>query len=408
MKKVAFLFPGVGSQYVGMSQSLYDNFNVFKETIREASDILKLDIPGMTFSPGNKKELDTLENAQCTILAFSTATYRVFMEEVGIEPHYCMGHSLGEYSALCCAGAIQFPDALSLVKQRGLIVKEVSAGIEGTMMWVINLDIDIVETLCRETSKQGQAVHVSAFDSPTQCSISGHTDVLMTIARELEKKGAIVYPLKLSGPFHSPLMSEAAEKMRSILDQYNYNQLKYPVIANRNAQPYKNADIIIDNLSQQLTSPIRWQASIQYLLAQDVEIAIEIGPKNVLKFLMPKNTDKILTFTTDNQKDLDLISKELILQEKDYLEIIGKCLGAAVSTKNRNDNETEYEENVIKPYRKIESFYNKFVSNGQKPDKNHVKDALHMLQTILAAKKVPPQEQEYWLNRIIGDKIFSF
>jgi [acyl-carrier-protein] S-malonyltransferase len=272
---------------------------------------------------------------------------------------------------------------------------------------VINLDIEIVQQVCREKTATGENIYISAYDSPTQCSISGHTDILMKTARELEKKGAIVYPLKLNGPFHSPLMQSAADKMKSILEQYNYIQPQYQVIANRNAQPYENAESVVENLSLQLISPIRWQASIQYLLDQGVEIAVEIGPKNVLKFLMPKNTDKILTFTTDNQKDLDLIREDLLIPPKDYTQIIGKCLGAAVSTKNRNDDNKEYEENVIKPYRKIEAYYNKFVSNEEKPNKDHVKEALNVLKIILATKKVPQQEQDFWINRVFGNKVLS-
>ncbi len=408
MEKLAFLFPGVGAQYVGMSKSLYKNFKIFKETIEEASDVLQLDLHDMCFLKENKERLDRLENAQSALLAFSIATHRVFMQEIGIEPHYCMGHSLGEYSALCCSGAIQFPNALRLVKERGAIVNEVAAGINGTMAWIINLDTKIVETFCKEASKEGQEVYVSAYDSPTQTSISGHSDVLMKVARELEKKGAIVYPLKLNGPFHSPLMKEAAEEMRTILGQYAYKAPKYPVIANRNAMPYEGKEHITDNLSLQLISPIRWKASIEYLLVQGVGIGIEIGPKNVLKFLMAKNTDAIRTYTTDNINDLDLIRHELVIGEEEYLHIIGKCLGAAVSTKNRNNNKDEYEQYVVKPYRKIEAMYRELQSNGMEVGKDEVKDAMEMLHAIMAAKKVPEQEQKYWFDRIFGNKIVSF
>jgi [acyl-carrier-protein] S-malonyltransferase len=408
MKKIAFLFPGVGSQYVGMNKTLYDNFKIFKETIEEAGDILKKDFISLCFSKDKKEELDRLEIAQLILLTFSTAAYRVYMQEIGIQPHYCMGHSLGEYSALCSAGVIQFPDALELVQQRGLILKEVSAGIEGTMMWVINLDSKIVEDLCQQASKPGQEIYVSAFDSPNQTSISGHTDVLMKTAKELEQKGAIVYPLKLSGPFHSPLMKEASKRMKAVLRQYEYKNPKYPVVANRNALPYTDAESVVDNLSLQLISPISWRASVEFLLQQEVEIAIEIGPKNVLKFLMAKNTDAIQVYTTDNQKDLELINNELLVKEDEYLRIIGKCLGAAVSTKNRNDDAEEYEQKVIKPYRRIESFYKEFTEKGKSPGKDHVKEAIEILGSILLAKKVPQQEYNYWTENVLGNKFINF
>lgn len=408
MKKIAFLFPGVGSQYVGMSKTLYDNFKIFKETIQEAGDILKKDFASLSFSKDKKEELDRFDIAQLTLLTFSTAAYRVYMQEIGIQPQYCMGHSLGEYSALCSAGVIQFPDALELVQQRGLILKEVSAGIDGTMMWVINLDSKIVEEVCQEASKPGQEIYVSAHDSPNQTSISGHTDVLMKTAKELEQKGAIVYPLKLSGPFHSPLMKEASEKMTAVLQHYKYKNPQYPVIANRNAQLYTDAESVVDNLSLQLISPISWRASVEFLLEQEVKIAIEIGPKNVLKFLMAKNTDAIRVYTTDNQKDLELIRNELLVKEDEYLKIIGKCLGAAVSTKNRNDNAEEYEQKVIKPYRRIESVYKEFTEKSETPGKDHVKEAIETLGSILLAKKVPQQEYNYWTENVLGNKFINF
>lgn len=411
-KKIAFLFPGVGSQYIGMSKSLFDNFKIFKETIEEAGDVLKMDLPGICFAPGNKAELDKLENAQAILAAFSIASYRVYMQEIGIPPLFCMGHSLGEYSALCSAGVMKFPDALKLVRERGAAVSETAAGIAGTMMWVINLDINVLEDVCRDADASmkagGQEVYISAYDSPTQASISGHTDALMKTARVLEQKGAIVYPLKLSGPFHCPLMKGAAEKMKGILRQYRFETPAYTVIANRDALPYKDAESVIDNLSIQLISPIRWRASIEYLLQQGVDIAVEMGPKNVLKFLMQKNTDAIRVFTTDNDRDLEALRGELLVPEEEYLKVIGKCLGAAVSTKNRNDSEAEYQERVIKPYRKIEAFYNECVAKNGRPGKEDVKEAVQTLRAILEAKKVPRQEHGFWISRVLGNKMLNF
>jgi len=192
MKKIVFLFPGVGSQHVGMGKPLYDDFNVFRETMEEAGDVLGMDMTELCFSPGKKKELDRLGNAQLALVAVSVATFRVYTREIGTRPLFCMGHSLGEYSALCCAGVIPFPEVLKLVKERGTIVNETAAGIDGTMAWVINLDGKVVERVCRETLKKGREVYVSAYDSPHQTSISGVTEALMTTARELEKEGAIV------------------------------------------------------------------------------------------------------------------------------------------------------------------------------------------------------------------------
>ncbi len=407
MKTMAFLFPGVGSQYVGMGRSLYDSFKIFKETIEEAGDILKLEMSELFFSPARQAELDQLENAQSALLAASIAVYRVFKQEIGLQPHYCMGHSLGEYSALCAAGVIPFADALRLVRQRGLIVNEVSAALDGTMAWVVNLDWQVVDKLCRQRSRRGEEVYVSAYDSPSQTSISGHTGALMSTARELEKEGAIVYPLKLSGPFHCPLMQGAAEKMVAVLKEYKYEEPQYPVIANRQARPYDGGASVVDNLSQQLISPIRWQASLNYLIQQGVEIAVEMGPKNVLKFLVRKNTSAIHTYITDKSQDLQSIQAELVLKEGEYLRTIGKCLGAAVGTRNRRGGGEAYEREVVAPYRKMETLFQELRSGGSQPRPQHVRDAVRLLQLILVAKRVPQQEQAYWLNHVYGGKLLK-
>lgn len=311
MTKIAFMFPGVGSEYAGMGKSFYENFKVVRNTVEEASDILNFDLAEICFDPSKEKELKKLGNAQVSLLTLSIAVYRVYMKEIGIQPHFCAGYSLGEYSALCSAGAIEFPEALKLVRERGRIINEVASLIDGTMAWVINLESKLVETVCEKFSEDGKQVFVSAYDTPTQVSISGHTDPLMKAARELEKKG-IVYPLRLSGPFHCPLMKEAAEQMKSILEKFAYRSPTCPVIANQNVQPYTDPESVIINLSLQLIKPISWKTTVEYFLEQEVDIAIEMGPKNVLKFILEKNTHEIKTYTMDNNKDLDEIKKSLL------------------------------------------------------------------------------------------------
>lgn len=317
MKKIAFMFPGVGSQYVGMGKSLYDNFKLVRHTFEEAGEVLEVDMPKMCFDSCQKDKLAKLENAQASLLTLSVATSRVYMKEIGMNPYLCAGYSLGEYSALCCAGVIDFPEALRLVKERGLIINETASTIDGTMAWVINLDSKIVEEVCEEISGNGKEVFVSAYDTPTQVSISGHTAPLMEAARKLEKKG-IVYPLRLSGPFHCPLMSDAAEKMKSVLRKFQYHESTCPVIANQNVQAYTGSEDVPNNLSLQLIRPIHWRATIEYFLNREVEIAIEIGPKNVLKFLVQKNNTAIKAYTLDNDKDLKEITELLVAANETF------------------------------------------------------------------------------------------
>ena len=305
MSRKVLIFPGVGSHHVGMGKEFYQNFQVVRDTFEEASEVLKVDMAAMCFSVENAEKLNRLENSQTALLTLSTATYKIYMKEVGEIPAYSMGHSLGEYSALCCAGIVQFPETLKLVKERSRILNEVAFTMDGIMAWVINLDNKIVENVCKQEREHGHQVYVSAYDAPKQSSISGTKEAVMQVGRKLEKEGAIVYPLKLSGPFHSPLMEQAAEKFKAILLGYTFSSPIYPVIANYNARPYNDKNCLADCLSLQLIHPIRWQASVDFILKQGIEIAIELGPDRVLKHLMKNNTDKVLPFSLNNMKDLD-------------------------------------------------------------------------------------------------------
>lgn len=309
MKHILFMFPGVGSQHTGMGKEFFENYKVVGKTFEEAGDILKDDLVKMCFSDKEKERLSMLENSQIALLTVSIAIFRVYMEEVGEVPQYCLGHSLGEYSALCCAGVMSFPDALRIVKERGKILADVAAGRNGIMAWVINLDNKIVEAVCAESRDEGKEVYVSAYDAPAQSTISGPKEIVIETGRKLEKKGAIVYPLKLTGPFHSPFMKSAAAQLKLILGQYRYSRPVFPVIANHNAKLYESENSVVDSLSLQLINPIRWQDSVGYLLNRGIDMAIELGPDKVLKHLMRNNTDLIRGFSLGNMDDLKLIKE---------------------------------------------------------------------------------------------------
>jgi [acyl-carrier-protein] S-malonyltransferase len=312
MEKRALVYPGVGSQQIGMGKDFFDTYPQVKETFEEAGDVLGIDMAALCFDDANKDELARLERSQAALVTVGYATAQVYKQEIGITPEYCMGHSLGEYSALCGAGVIRFRDALEIVKVRGEILTGVAQRQDGLMAWVINLDKVIVQQVCDESREKGIDVYISAYDAPTQTSISGPKEQVISVGRELEKNGAIVYPLKLSGPFHSPLMEEAALKLRSVLEKYEYNDPLYPVIANHNAELYGDKDSVVENLSLQLMKPVRWQASVDYLLRQDIRFAVEMGPDRVLKHLIQNNTSDIRVFSLGSLKNLNAFKEDPI------------------------------------------------------------------------------------------------
>ncbi len=407
LPKIALVFPGVGSQHTMMVKSFYDNSEAVRSTFEEASEILKINLKEICFSTDLKDELNKIEVSQVALLVASLSVYRTFETEFGFLPDYCLGHSLGEYSALCASGIINFSDAVEIVMQRGRIIKEAISTCDGTMMWVINLDSSIVEETCMENSGDSDRVYISAYDTPTQCSISGNNRSILKVAQELEKKGAIVFPLKMSGPFHSPLMHKAAEEMKSVLRQFKFNAPRISVISNYSALPYTDENSVVENLSRQLKSPIRWTQSVSYLVDAGVRTAIEIGPKDVLKFLIKKNTSHIEAFSFNEFTQIEQLRDSIVIGREQALELIARCLKIAISTKNCNSNTSTYQKDVVIPYKEIEGLYLELREKNLYPDKEQVLKAVQMVISVLEAKKTPIDLRSKKLEQIFQNKILK-
>ena len=245
MGKLAFLFSGQGSQYVGMGKQLYESFPIARQTFEEANDVLSFNLKKLCFE-GDIDTLTQTENAQPAILTVSTAAYRVYMNEIGIMPDYMAGHSLGEISALSCAGAIDFKDAVKIARRRGQLMQEAVMAREGGMLAIIGLGRKIVEEASKQFSKKGNLVVVSNSNSAEQHVISGHSTAIEEAGKYLQSIGAKLIPVKVSAPFHSPLMQSAADKFYYELQEYKFNNLNVNVISNVTAQLYPNKDSLFD------------------------------------------------------------------------------------------------------------------------------------------------------------------
>lgn len=310
MKKIALLFPGQGSQYIGMGKKLNDNFECAKKAYEEANDTIGFDLRSLCFE-GDMEELTKTENTQPAILTASVAAFRVYQEEIGVEPAFMAGHSLGELSALTCSGAIRFSDAIKLVRQRGRFMQEaVPVGIGG-MSAISGVDTADIEDECKKVSRDGSIVVVSNYNSHDQIVISGHKAAVESVGEALKEKGAKVIPLKVSAPFHSPLMKPAADRFENELKKYCYDGPRYPVISNVTALPYECAESVQINLTKQITSPVQWIRSMQYLESAGVEMFIELGPKKVLKNLAAKIVHVKDVFSYDYDQDVNSIKSLL-------------------------------------------------------------------------------------------------
>lgn len=287
MSKVAFIFPGQGSQFPGMGKDLADNFAVAREIFEEANDSLGFDIAKLCFE-GPESDLQLTANTQPAILTVSIAAQRVIAGECGLTPSFAAGHSLGEYSALVCAGALPFCDAVATVRQRGLFMQEaVPVGV-GTMAAIIGLDRTDLEDVCQQAAA-GEVVAPANFNSPGQVVIAGHVAAVeraMNLAKERGAKRALALPV--SAPFHCSLMLPAAERLSKVLDNVTIGTLTVPVVSNVEAQANSDSQRVKDLLVTQVSAPVRWEESVQHMTELGVEKFVEIGPGKVLSGLVKR------------------------------------------------------------------------------------------------------------------------
>ncbi|MFQ6014937.1 MAG: ACP S-malonyltransferase [Anaerolineae bacterium] len=292
--KTAFIFPGQGSQYVGMGRDLYEMYPAARATFDEADEVLGFALSKLCFE-GPKDVLTDTINTQPAILTVSTACLRVLQGDgrwtTGDRPSFVAGHSLGEYSALVAAEALEFAAALRLVRERGRLMKEAGKQAPGGMAAVIGLDEATLEEVCREAQKEG-IVCIANYNSPGQTVISGERPALekaMGLAKARGARRAI--PLAVSIASHSPLLREAAEEFKQAVSLVDLREVRIPVIANVTARPISTVEEIKAELVQQFYSPLQWVRTIQYMLEQGVTTFVEIGPKDVLAGLI-RRTDK--------------------------------------------------------------------------------------------------------------------
>lgn len=405
MEKIAFLFPGQGSQFVGMSKSIYDQFPIVRQTYEEASDILGYDLAKVTFN-GPLSQLSKPDVIQVAILTSSISTYRVYMQELGIVPQFCAGHSLGEYSALTCTGALQFSDAVKLLRYRGQLTEEVLKNELGSMTIIDGVDRDLVEEECKKVSREGHIVSVSCYNSPDQTAISGHKEAVMEVEERLLEKNCAVTPLIDNAPFHCSLMQPVGELLKAEISKYLIGYFKYPLITNVNARPLTDPDKVADNIAKQIVMPVQWEATMQYLKNMGVTLAIEMGPKNLLSNLVRANVegiDALCYGVKDDCREVGEILGKYPFLRKHIPTVITRCLAVAVSTPNKNFNNEEYEQYVIQSYRKIDNLQKQLEEKDSKPTKEDMVTALDLLKVILKTKKVDIEEQRRWFRQIIDE-----
>jgi len=298
--KIAFLFPGQGSQAVGMGADLAANIPVSSKIIEEASAEVGYKLDSLCFY-GPLERLSQTDVTQPALFTVSVAALRA-IEELGVVPDAVAGHSVGEYAALVAAGAIDFPSGLRLVSRRGLAMNRAASSVPGTMAAVLGLDGATVSAVCEEVTASGSGAVVAAnFNGAGQVVISGTPAGVDAASILLKEKGARkVIALAVSGGFHSPLMKPAAEEMRVYLDGTGIVDAKIPVVANVTAEYETAADVIKENLAAQVDGPVRWEESMQRLLNDNFDTFIELGSGSVLSGLIKRISKDVRVFSVSD------------------------------------------------------------------------------------------------------------
>lgn len=400
------LFPGQGSQYVGMGKDLYRKYELAKEIFHEASEAMNMDLTKLMFE-GSMEELTRTEYAQPAILTVGMAMYKIYRDLLGKAPQFLAGHSLGEITALTCAGGIPFDSAVRIVHRRGELMRDADDAGSGAMAAVMSLSAAEVAEICKHASSsfQGGAeiVVVSNINSDDQVVISGHKGVLNEVVQRISKRGGVVIPLHVSAPFHSPLMAPAAQLFAEELKGLKLGTLQHPVVSSVTARLYRSVDEIPAVLTEQITAPVQWTAVIRFLLENGVSEAVEMGPQSILKKLANNSTAlRVLSF--DHEPDREQLLEKGRDEGQDYsLDFIIQCLTIVTCMRNRNRDLEQYEQGVVAPYREVQTMLNELqLSRGRAEWKDLVK-AYEMLISAFHTKLVPENEQQDRLEQVLHD-----
>ena len=309
-KNLAFVFPGQGSQKIGMLASLAANYPIVIQTFTEASQVLGYDLWELVQN-GSQEDINLTERTQPLLLAASVAVWRVWQEKNGAQPALVSGHSLGEWSALVCAGVVAFKDAVKLVQQRGKFMQEAVPAGQGAMAAIIGLDDELIIEACNN-AEQGEVVSAVNFNSPGQVVIAGTAaavDRASALCKEAGAKRAL--PLPVSAPFHTSLMRPAADRLAEQIAATVFNAPQIPVVHNVTAQTETNPEKIKSLMIEQIYNAVRWVECVDTMSEAGISVVIECGPGKVLSGLNKRINAELTTLSIEKPEEIENVLVQL-------------------------------------------------------------------------------------------------
>ncbi len=303
--KTAFIYSGQGAQYNGMAKELYETYASVRDIFEQAGDTLGVDMVDLCFEDNPK-----LHFTPFTQPAVLTVSYAIdqLMKEAGVYPNAVGGLSLGEYTALVSAGVMTFKEAVALVHKRGQLMEEAVPEGTGKMAAIIGLEKEAVEAICRRLSSTSSVVGIANYNTPNQLVISGHSKAVEEASQLMNEAGAKrVVELKVSGPFHSPLLQSASELLENEIDKLALHSFSYPVYSNVTAAPYSSEEEVKQLLVKQMTSPVKFEQMIVQMIDDGVESFVELGPGKTLRTFIKSIDRKVNVKNVENVSQLNKI-----------------------------------------------------------------------------------------------------
>ena len=401
MNKITALFAPQAAQYQGMGRRWITEYKGINRRFEQASNLLQLDLIDLCIN-GESEKLQKTELSQIAIFTLSYSMYEQFCSDYNPNISYLAGHSLGEITALTAAGVFTFEDALKFVYERGRAMAICCSHNPSTMYAIRNIDSNTLETLLQEYNANEKGVFIANYNTPDQTILSGKVDDLEDFIDEFSNLVQYI-PLPVSGAFHSVYMGGAANALKDVLNSIALHDFQIPVVNANEMRFYRKEDDIRQLLLDQIVKPVNWYKSLEMLKRNGTKLWIEFGPKDILRKTVISSVFNPRAYHYDSE-DISPLLEEIDTIEKRNQKtpnVIGLCLGAAVSAKNNCQDDELYQNNVVASYNKIQDIYDNLQYENRKPSREEAEMSLYLLKLILDTKQVSEQERDRKINEII-------